>query len=93
MCHKAACDCNVNDVDMECCSHCDSKGRCQHQEVPIMLNNGERWIYKCQTCECQVRLFIPRLNPPLPPINVIKSWYLFVNANEKYVHIRRAYQN
>ncbi|XP_071134214.1 protein kinase C-binding protein NELL1-like isoform X2 [Mytilus edulis] len=51
-CHKKPCDCSAADVDFECCRHCDESSKCQHQEVPIFLKNGERWIFQCQTCEC-----------------------------------------
>ncbi|VDI19783.1 Hypothetical predicted protein [Mytilus galloprovincialis] len=51
-CHKKPCDCSAEDVDFECCRHCDESSKCQHQEVPIFLKNGERWIFQCQTCEC-----------------------------------------
>ncbi|CAG2255126.1 unnamed protein product [Mytilus edulis] len=55
-CHKKPCDCSAADVDFECCRHCDESSKCQHQEVPIFLKNGERWIFQCQTCECLVAL-------------------------------------
>ncbi|OWF42735.1 protein kinase C-binding protein NELL1-like [Mizuhopecten yessoensis] len=51
-CHKRECDCSNPHTDYECCLHCDKTSQCRHQEVPLMFDNGERWIYQCQTCEC-----------------------------------------
>ncbi|XP_041350978.1 protein kinase C-binding protein NELL2-like [Gigantopelta aegis] len=51
-CHKMACDCSQADVDYDCCPHCNQSAQCQHQEFELLMQNGEQWIFQCQTCEC-----------------------------------------
>lgn len=58
---------NRNATDPSCCPQCRNSSvegssrnsqnhQCRHQELPnVTFNSGQRWIYKCQSCECLVR--------------------------------------
>lgn len=61
-CKERPCNCtawrrnNSGDRDV-CCSNCDPQESCPHQELKnVVFKSGEKWIYRCQTCECLVRM-------------------------------------
>lgn len=49
---ERSCDCSNSNVDTSCCPHCYKNRTCKHQESSKIIQNGEKWIYQCQTCEC-----------------------------------------
>ncbi|GAB6022819.1 NEL-like 2 (chicken) [Chamberlinius hualienensis] len=51
-CERYPCDCSDPRVNLDCCPHCDRTSKCQHQEHNTLYENGQRWIYQCQQCEC-----------------------------------------
>ncbi|XP_053396211.1 protein kinase C-binding protein NELL1-like [Mercenaria mercenaria] len=51
-CFKNECNCSADDVDLECCQHCDASATCYHADTNAVYNNGERWQFECDTCEC-----------------------------------------
>ncbi|KAK7497319.1 hypothetical protein BaRGS_00011363, partial [Batillaria attramentaria] len=51
-CHRMTCDCDADDVDLECCPRCDVSSSCPHQEFSLTMEHGETWVYQCQICEC-----------------------------------------
>ncbi|XP_071078642.1 protein kinase C-binding protein NELL2-like isoform X3 [Haliotis cracherodii] len=51
-CHKKKCDCGDTEVDNDCCPYCNLTAQCPHQEFSLFMQNGERWTFQCQTCEC-----------------------------------------
>ena len=57
-CFRKECNCSADDVDLECCQHCDASATCYHADTNAVYNNAERWQFECDTCECLVwRIF------------------------------------
>ncbi|XP_078000540.1 protein kinase C-binding protein NELL1-like [Glandiceps talaboti] len=51
-CTPDVCDCNAATVNLDCCPHCDFNGQCLHQLKPVVYDDGDRWDYECQRCQC-----------------------------------------
>ncbi|XP_055505149.1 protein kinase C-binding protein NELL1-like [Leucoraja erinacea] len=53
-CRRAVCDCQDPDVDLFCCSECDSRvtSQCLHQNGHLVYRNGDIWTFSCQQCRC-----------------------------------------
>lgn len=56
-CRDRACDCSKGGKKDPCCPQCGKQEMCTHQELKhVQFKSGEQWIYRCQTCECLVRM-------------------------------------
>lgn len=54
-CQEQTCNCEDEQVDLNCCPACDDKSRCHHQEsTSLTYRSGQTWVYQCQLCECMV---------------------------------------
>ncbi|XP_059508160.1 protein kinase C-binding protein NELL1-like isoform X3 [Stegostoma tigrinum] len=53
-CRRSVCDCRTPNVDLFCCSECDTRvtSQCLHQNGHLVYRSGDVWIYNCQQCRC-----------------------------------------
>ncbi|XP_043561327.1 protein kinase C-binding protein NELL1-like isoform X4 [Chiloscyllium plagiosum] len=53
-CRRIVCDCRTPNVDLFCCSECDTRvtSQCLHQNGHLVYRSGDIWTYNCQQCRC-----------------------------------------
>ncbi|XP_038664278.1 protein kinase C-binding protein NELL1-like isoform X3 [Scyliorhinus canicula] len=53
-CRRTVCDCHNPNVDLFCCSECDTRvtSQCLHQNGHLVYRSEDVWIYNCQECRC-----------------------------------------
>ncbi|XP_067902605.1 protein kinase C-binding protein NELL1-like isoform X3 [Heterodontus francisci] len=53
-CRRTVCDCRNPNVDLFCCSECDTRvtSQCLHQNGHLVYRSGDVWTYNCQQCRC-----------------------------------------
>ncbi|XP_069779797.1 protein kinase C-binding protein NELL1-like [Narcine bancroftii] len=53
-CRRTVCDCRNPNVDLFCCSECDTRmtSQCLHQNGHLIYRSGDSWTYSCQQCRC-----------------------------------------
>ncbi|XP_051885506.1 protein kinase C-binding protein NELL1-like isoform X1 [Pristis pectinata] len=53
-CRRTVCDCRNPNVDLFCCSECDTRvtSQCLHQNGHLVYRSGDIWTYSCQQCRC-----------------------------------------
>ncbi|XP_072322794.1 protein kinase C-binding protein NELL1-like isoform X5 [Scyliorhinus torazame] len=53
-CRRTVCDCHNPNVDLFCCSECDTRvtSQCLHQSGHLVYRSEDVWTYNCQECRC-----------------------------------------
>uniref|UniRef100_T1J5F5 Protein kinase C-binding protein NELL2 n=1 Tax=Strigamia maritima TaxID=126957 RepID=T1J5F5_STRMM len=51
-CKRQVCNCTDPLMDLTCCPQCDRSTTCIQQDLSTVVQNGDRWLYQCQICEC-----------------------------------------
>ncbi|XP_059141488.1 protein kinase C-binding protein NELL1-like [Physella acuta] len=51
-CQQMQCDCTDPNVNLQCCPSCNNNSSCPHQELRVLKQSGDSWLFNCQRCQC-----------------------------------------